>query len=578
MSRRILQEQPPAESPTLREWLTRVLNQINGAFSQIFDLEVSNMPNIIVDGMLRYFNQAIPPDIDYEGPWIVVDGVWRPMVGMVYQGDQVYGQTYYPQDVVLDGPWTMVANKKTTDPAAPQPTGPKETTLPDVPGFETVSNGSVVYSGHKYVFSQGGWFGGLRVWVPEVTASTNYRFIVVNITDPDNPITTIIEEPVLKPNEWTVVAFSNAIVVAGAEYLVYIDALNSGSGTVVTGGWLKGPVDNNVNPADQAWNTNTQQTILRIDKNDLDSVDRTSELLGIQAGSTIQFSLTDDPNNFIVYNINQSPTDGGAAIIFGNVVVADSSGTIPIGEPTTMLADVPIAQTTEYVRLLNHWSTNDPTWATIDGFLQFDGVDQPGNLDTAYGVDIAFTPGELSDDWDFLAYTRSLEQTTQTIRDLLSGTSINTNKVLEANTEMAQDPLVSDLPLQIHFGGAQSTTYFDLSASGTLTCKFESDYDIDIVFNTNRGVSPQTAYLVFWSEVNGVAGTGITLSLDSNSENKPLVITVEETLDVGDELEFFFARDSSGWDDGVLDAFIPINPVIPTTKSAWIQVTRRTLS
>ena len=73
-------EQPPEEGEGLTEWLTRMFILLNGVFQTIFDLEtISSVPSTVFDGMMRFFNSAAPPEITYPGPWVMVDGVWRPM-------------------------------------------------------------------------------------------------------------------------------------------------------------------------------------------------------------------------------------------------------------------------------------------------------------------------------------------------------------------------------------------------------------------------------------------------------------------------------------------------------------------
>lgn len=584
MSRKILQEQPPTENSRLSEWLTRVLNQINGALEQVLDLQISDLPLSIYDGMLRFFGEPIPPDILYGGPWIVVDGVWRPMVSMVYQGEHVAGATYYPQDVVVTGPWTMVANKKTTDNPAPQPSGPKENTLPDIPAWVTNSNASVVYTGQKYVFNQGGWFSSLRVWVPELTADTHYRFVIVDNTDPTNPVVGVIEEPVLNENDWTTIAISNKVVQAGAEFYIYIDALNSGGSTPFGPfGWTYGGVSQGANPALSQWNTNNQNTILRVDKTDLDSTDRTAQLLGIIAGSTITISLTANPNIFRTYNVNLNPVDAGSAVSFNDVTLADSAGTIGVNDITTITADIPIAQATEYVQLTNYWPGNQPSWATIEGIKQFDGVDQPGNTDNAFGVDIAFTPATISPDWDYLSYSLGITDV-QTIVDVtiesaLNNASVESQSVFEALSLVPQVPAGLDIPLQLNFGPATATPDFSLDGSGTITCQVDGSYDIDLTLNCFRVNNPQTAYLVFWTTINGAPSpTSVVLSLENSNANKPLIITVEETLSVGDELRLFVMRDSSGSNDGIVGPFIPVNPIAPDAAGTLIQINRRNIA
>ena len=81
MSQRLPQEHPPSGEDARIEWLTRLVILINGAFDLVYDLEPEGfMPSKISDGMFRFFGQAILPDIPYAGPWIVINGVWEPMV------------------------------------------------------------------------------------------------------------------------------------------------------------------------------------------------------------------------------------------------------------------------------------------------------------------------------------------------------------------------------------------------------------------------------------------------------------------------------------------------------------------
>ena len=71
-------ENPPAESPPLREYLYRTISLINGAFSTVFNMEpLGSVPSKVSEGMMRYFSEPVLPDIEYPGPWIYTDGKWN---------------------------------------------------------------------------------------------------------------------------------------------------------------------------------------------------------------------------------------------------------------------------------------------------------------------------------------------------------------------------------------------------------------------------------------------------------------------------------------------------------------------
>lgn len=75
------QEQPPVkDDPRLSEWLSRTIILINGALETVYTLPIDGkMPTTIEDGMIKFFNSSISPDIEYAGPWIVIDGKWEAM-------------------------------------------------------------------------------------------------------------------------------------------------------------------------------------------------------------------------------------------------------------------------------------------------------------------------------------------------------------------------------------------------------------------------------------------------------------------------------------------------------------------
>ena len=73
-------EEPPTDNVILKEWVVRMLITISMELEKGSDLEpVGQVPDHIQDGMVRYFNAAIAPDIASEGVWVVIAGTWTKM-------------------------------------------------------------------------------------------------------------------------------------------------------------------------------------------------------------------------------------------------------------------------------------------------------------------------------------------------------------------------------------------------------------------------------------------------------------------------------------------------------------------
>ena len=308
------------------------------------------------------------------------------------------GKFHTRGSVVTNGIFTMVANVLTLEQPFPQPDGSPTFTIPAFAPL-TETDSSVVYSGHTWTFTENVLVKTLRIWVTELTATTNYR--VVAIKDVGGFITTtVMGEPVLTADAFTVVAQLNELIVAGTILTVYIDALNSGADQEVTGGWNFTGQDNVTPPVVSSWNHDNANVILRIAKIDLDLVDRELELEGIIANSSILFADTNNPAAFNQYRTTGAPVDAGTYIQYPVVLQQQGEGGVPLGV-TTMTATIPIPLPTEYAEELTGLA--DPAWATVVPFLQFDGVDQSPVSTTAFGVDLEAEITVFSEDWDVLS-------------------------------------------------------------------------------------------------------------------------------------------------------------------------------
>jgi hypothetical protein len=78
-------EQPPfSDNEPLQEWLTRQMILISSELERSEDLQPINvLPAKIQDGMVRFFRIPILPEITAKGPWVVIDGAWVPMTGVI---------------------------------------------------------------------------------------------------------------------------------------------------------------------------------------------------------------------------------------------------------------------------------------------------------------------------------------------------------------------------------------------------------------------------------------------------------------------------------------------------------------
>jgi hypothetical protein len=305
---------------------------------------------------------------------------------------------YYTGDTVNDTGWAMVANKDTTDRAAPQDNGSPSWDMPEVPAWADFAEIAIVGSGHTYAFSETVYINSVRVWVPVVGVGIFYR-----LTRVKSGLYTSVDLLGLIAGEWNVIGVDPRLVVAGEEVLFFLESSNSGADTTVTGGWTR-DVNSNVNePADESWNRNNAGTVLRIDFNDLNSTDRQTELEGIIIGSTITISETAIPSNFTEFHVLANPVTDITSVSY-LVAITDSGAADPtIGEPSTVTALVPIAQSTDFVGIINGWVGTEPIYANVTSFLSYDGIDQGVDPDNQYGISINVQRLTISPDWDVLS-------------------------------------------------------------------------------------------------------------------------------------------------------------------------------
>ena len=328
---------------------------------------------------------------------VVAEGLFMQFMDKGYEA----GKYYAKGSVVIGEGFQMVATTFTLDYPFPVTTEAASYSKPAFTPAGVPSDESQVNSGQVFTLTSGGYVKGIRVWVPELTVDTNYRVIIADVTDPENIVTRTIEEPVLTAGQWTVIEQANTIAQAGTIWRVWLDALNSGASNQVTGGWSYEGTVNTAAPLAQGCNRNQQHTIVRVDNTDLDGTNRNSELVGVIPDTTLTIFDTGTPSKVFIYRVlSVTPVINHVEYA---VVIQSIGEDGPAVGTSTVTFDIPVALPTRYSEEPSGAGT--PSWGTVTGFLEFDGVDQGVPATNGYGVDIEFEPATVSQDWAIMSIT-----------------------------------------------------------------------------------------------------------------------------------------------------------------------------
>ena len=451
---------------------------------------------------------------------------------------------YEKNDQVTDNGWVMIANKTTVDRPSPQPTGDPEYSLEDVPAWLEENNVSTIYSGQKWTFTASGWVNTIRVWVPEITADTSYRFIVVVEVPEKVPKTTIIERPDLNADGWTSLGFGTTLVLAGTVVKIVIVAVNSSANTNILGDWRYQGSTQTGAPLSQNWTQDNQRTNFRISKIDLDTADRGAALEAVIAESTITVVQESDSGRTSIHRVT-NVVDSGLYMTYTTTLITETGGGIADGQPCNLDIEVPIPLAAKYEELIGHWPTNNPTWATVEGYLAFDEFEnlEPGSELNAYGTDLLFNEGIISQDWDVV---KSVDNSLIV--------SIATGEVFSGFDFTDQNPTGLDAPVLVKFGGTIGTPSDPVSMVNDIIQFNESGvYSLRYILSVSRTTVPGTAYVFFRALINGIQTVNpIAAIISDNDTTIPLEFTTTASFTAGTSIVLEMYRDSIGVDNGGL--------------------------
>ncbi len=417
--------------PFVQRKLDRIFNQTRGIFDK-FAYQPENgdtIDDILADG---YFEQSrFAGDPDWPGSIIEIvakggsrvfeitpDGRSAQAIGAdetgfaddvaMYWRGQWQDGNYAPGDTVVDGNWTMVCVRKTTDRAAPQPTGDKEPLLPSSLPWDTNNATDFISSGHTYEFSEGGWLTEVQAWLPEVGPDVTYTVIVIT-TGIDGDVSEFETNAFVGPaGQWVSTPVPQTVVAPGTVIRILLRTYKSNA----TNNWgafqwiYRGASE--TAPTNTLWNNNDSQTVVRISNFDRLNTDRSGQLSLSGPGSTLRMENSADSSQFIEYFVTNTVSQG--TYFEYDVNVTDAGNALGFNAITDITSVYLVYTPAQYVQEEDYWLTNQPDYATVSGFLLIGEVGTlPPVADDAFGINIVFQPGAVSPDWDFMAYTTGIE-------------------------------------------------------------------------------------------------------------------------------------------------------------------------
>lgn len=293
------------------------------------------------------------------------------------------GQTYYKNDVVIDGRWTMIANKETSDRPAPVPDGDPEYIFQGTMSNTDVTAKQVMF-GQRYTLEAAGWIDGYRIYVfngqsyniylnrlttggidelIKFTASTTgwveFSVTPVIAMDTEFDLIAVVTEPDPTPTTWT------------AEYVYSL------------------PNNVTVPIAGQITHSNKEMGVLSISKTDNLGADRETELLALTIGDKIDGA----GGEWVI----QSSADNGTYMSFGiSPSSQGTAGTYTFSFHTVTATPIQYGIDTNYYQ----------PYPNIQGlFIADGGYEDIAVSENAYGVDLLYQDAVVSEDWELVAYS-----------------------------------------------------------------------------------------------------------------------------------------------------------------------------
>jgi hypothetical protein len=125
-----------------------------------------------------------------------------------------------------------------------------------------------------------------------------------------------------------------------------------------------------------------------------------SNLASIGVGDTIRMSDSGDASKYFEYRVTDTPVANVDHYEIPVELVDARGGGPAEGTNTQLLATLPTAGTTQYIKSTEAWDGFQPFYLTAEAYLAYDGVAQSPDSDDLFGVDLYIQQALWLPDWD----------------------------------------------------------------------------------------------------------------------------------------------------------------------------------
>ena len=324
----------------------------------------------------------------------LASNLWTSVQAPVITWHRGWTAGLYPQGaMVQDGGFLMIANKTTADKAAPIPSGSPAFSAPDAPAWGGQSPSALlIASGHRYTFSAAVLAVGMRVWIPVTSVNHSYHMVLREVVGGGVPDLYHVDEDINPlATGWYEINLAGLVAHIGEVWEVFLFTSAGVDYTQWAGVWeLK---YEGGNPSDgEIYLDAPGANEVRISSEDKEGTNMAGLLDTVVTGTIITFG-----NGSVKTVINIIDNTGGTRIY----QVRGSSG-VPLDEEQVVSFAVPNAANTDYVGVGDHWTANQPAFATVVSLFQEDGGTIIEDVDL-FGADISVQDVVASPDWDIAA-------------------------------------------------------------------------------------------------------------------------------------------------------------------------------
>lgn len=320
---------------------------------------------------------------------------------MQWMGYWTQGLFYAAGSYVRDGLYTAVANTLTQEKPSPIPTGTPEWSQPAF-APTTAQDTSVVSAGQLYSFNSAGngWINLIRVYIPVTGTGIEHQVRIIDVTNPNQPKTSIISGFVPVTNQWFTVGAIYAPVLDGFKMEILLETLTEVGEQMFDEKWRYAGVGAN-EPSTGYWSRNASQTQIRVSKTNSSGEDVSATLAAIIASSTMVFTDEQDASLKYTYRVGTSTEE--ASYYLYDVQFISGSQPLTINNVSECAIRVPTLSDSSYSEEAGVWPAQTPTWAAVEGKKYLNGAPQTGVDGYGYGVDLQFEPAIYSQDWTLVS-------------------------------------------------------------------------------------------------------------------------------------------------------------------------------